>query len=216
MTYREMRQGTPKDGLATILDYSPHVPWPKQFMFLKLTCLEALYGGAAAGGKSDSLLMGALQFVHIPKYAALILRKDSQRLKLSGGLIPRSHAWLNNKADWNGTDKRWTFSNSASIQFGYLDNAQDKYRYGSSEFQYIAFDELTEFPEEDYLFMFSRLRRTMDIDVPLRIRGATNPGGQHPEWVKNRFIPKQAEADLRADKLKDIYWTKSEDDDQQW
>ena len=152
----------------------PHTPWEKQAAFLDLECKEAFYGGAAAGGKSEALLMAALMYVDVPGYSALILRKDTQRLKLSGGLIPRSHQWLaGSGAQWNATDRRWTFETSgapATISFGYLMDSSDKFRYGSSEYQYIAFDELTEFPEDDYLFLFSRLRRTKDIGAPLRMR----------------------------------------------
>jgi len=172
--------------------YCPHRPWPKQQAFLDLICKEAFYGGAAAGGKSEALLMAAVEYVHVPGYAALILRKDTQRLSLSGGLIPRSHEWLAaTGAKWNGRDRRWTFPTDgapASISFGYLRSSQDKYRYGSSEYQFIAFDELTEFPEDDYLFLFSRLRKTIDMDVPLRMRAASNPGNLGHAWVKNRFI----------------------------
>jgi hypothetical protein len=35
----------------------PHLPSPKQYRFLELECLDAMYGGAAGGGKSDALLM---------------------------------------------------------------------------------------------------------------------------------------------------------------
>lgn len=186
--------------------YSPHKPYAKQFIFLELNCLEALYGGSAGGGKSDALLMGALQYVHVPRYAALILRKDSKRLSLSGGLIPRSHEWLHGKATWNGNNARWTFPNGASIQFGHLDNTNDKYRYGSSEYQYIAFDELTEFSEEDYTFLISRLRKTHDIDVPYRIRGASNPGGIGHDWVRNRFVTRESEIDMKDNALKGVYF----------
>lgn len=178
---------------ATPVVWVPHAPWPKQQTFLDLNCLEALYGGAAGGGKSEALLMAALQFVHVPGYAALILRRDTQRLQLAGGLIPRSHEWLANKgATWSAVQKRWSFPTNAepaTLTFGYLRDRQDKYRYGSSEFQFIAFDELTEFPEDDYLFLFSRLRRKRDIEVPLRMRAASNPGNIGHLWVRSRFIP---------------------------
>jgi len=136
--------------------------------------------------------MAALQHVHVPGYAALILRCDLQRLRLSGGLIPRSHEWLTNTdATWNDRDRRWTFPTAgepSSISFGYLKNSKDAYRYGSSEYQYIAFDELTEFSEVDYLFLFSRLRRSGENTAPLRVRSASNPGNSGHGWVKNRFV----------------------------
>jgi phage terminase large subunit-like protein len=174
-------------------EFCPHAPWLRQQTFLSLPCLEAFYGGAAAGGKSEALLMAALQYVHVPGYAALILRKDTQRLRLSGGLIPRSHEWLAGKGPrWNSSDRRWLFPDTggapASISFGYLLDSNDRYRYGSSEYQYIAFDELTEFSEDDYLFLFSRLRRTSKVAVPLRMRAASNPGNVGHLWVKNRFV----------------------------
>src|SRR5262245_57855637 len=89
---------------------SPHEPSPRQQQFLDLDCLEAFYGGAAGGGKSAALLMAALQFVHVPGYAALILRKDLPRLQLAGGLIPRSLEWLSGKEPvWNASRHQWTF-----------------------------------------------------------------------------------------------------------
>jgi predicted phage terminase large subunit-like protein len=172
----------------------PNKPHEKQTLFLSLDCQEAFFGGAAGGGKSSALLMAALQCVSIPGYAALILRKDLQRLALPGGLIPRSHQWLaDSGAKWNAQRRTWTFPNDngppATISFGYLNTEFDKYRYASSEFQYIAFDELTEIREEDYLFLFSRLRRTKDLkDVDLRVRSASNPGNIGHEWVKQRFV----------------------------
>ena len=34
------------------------------------------YGGAAGGGKSEALLMAALQYIDTPSYAALLLRRS--------------------------------------------------------------------------------------------------------------------------------------------
>ena len=50
-------------------------PQQKQAIFQSRGEYEALYGGAAGGGKSDALLTEALRQVHIPNYRGLILRK---------------------------------------------------------------------------------------------------------------------------------------------
>jgi phage terminase large subunit-like protein len=178
----------------TDIPFCPHTPTPRQAEFLHSQALEVFFGGAAGGGKSVALLMAALQYVKHPGYAALIIRKDLPRLGLAGGLIPRSHEWLagNKEAKWNQTRRQWQFPHDdgppATITFGYLSRPLDKYRYASSEFQYIAFDELTDFEEDDYLFLFSRLRRAKHLHVPLRMRSASNPGGVGHLWVKQRFI----------------------------
>ncbi len=151
---------------------------------------EILYGGAAGGGKSDALLMAALQFVEVPGYAAILFRRTYMDLSLPGALMDRAHTQLGGSgARWDGTTKTWTFPSGATLSFGYLDSENDRFRYQSSEFQYIGFDELTQFKKRDYEYLFSRLRRTIDSRVPLRVRGGTNPGGTGHAWVKKRFDP---------------------------
>jgi predicted phage terminase large subunit-like protein len=175
----------------SVLDnkYIIHKPTIKQAQFCALDCLEALYGGAAGGGKSDALLMAALQYVDIPTYNAILFRKSLQDHNLPEGLIPRSHEWLGpTDAHWNGTLHRWSFPSGATLTFGYLDNVQDKYKYQSAAFQYIGFDELTQFLEPSYTYLLSRLRRLEGYYVPLRVRNASNPGNIGHDWVKARFI----------------------------
>jgi predicted phage terminase large subunit-like protein len=174
----------------TILDnkYCIHKPTRKQTEFLLRQELEVLYGGAAAGGKSDALLMAALQYAWVPGYAALILRRTYADLALSGAIMDRSLQWLSGSdAHWDASGHKWTFPSGATLTFGYLESERDKYRYQSAEFQFIGFDELTQFTETQYSYLFSRLRRLKDVDVPLRMRSASNPGGVGHEWVKNRF-----------------------------
>lgn len=184
------------------LRYTPFPPSPKQAAFLSLICREALYGGGAAGGKSVALLMGAAQFADVPGYNALILRRTLADLKLPDGLIDVSHDWFAGKGPtYNGNEHVWTFPSGAKIQFGYMTHLGSEQRYKSSQFQFIGFDELTEFPwESQYTYLFSRLRKGKNTlygaapdgltlnDVPLRVRGATNPGGPGVTWVKARFI----------------------------
>jgi phage terminase large subunit-like protein len=173
---------------GNLVQFCPHIPHPKQQQFLDLDVKEAFYGGAAGGGKSDALLMAALQYVHVPNYSALILRRTFADLALPGAIMDRSHDWLQGKAKWNGDLKKWTFPSGASISFGYLETEKDKYRYQGAELQFIGFDELTQFVETQYLYLFSRLRRLKDVDIPLRMRAASNPGGEGHDWVKGRFI----------------------------
>ncbi len=169
--------------------YIPNRPTEKQARFLSLNCLEAGYGGAAGGGKSDALLSDALEYVHIPGYSAILFRKTYKDLALPGALMDRAHQWLaDTDAHWDGDNKTYRFPAGASLTFGYLDSPNDKYRYQGSAYQFAGFDEGTQFREEDYLYIFSRLRRLKGVNIPLRMRMATNPGGIGHKWVKARFI----------------------------
>jgi len=175
--------------------WSPYIPWqpsPKQATFLGPVITErreAMYGGSAGGGKSVALLMGALQFVDVPGYSALLLRRTLPDLKQPRALMPLAEEWLGGTdVHWNAQGKQWVFPSGATISFGYLESERDKYRYQGAEYQYIGFDELTQFTLSQYTYLFSRLRKNPDMPVPIRMRAASNPGGVGHEWVRTRFI----------------------------
>ena len=188
--------------------FCPHPPSPKQAAFLLLDCREAFYGGAAGGGKSDALLAGALQYVDVPGYAALILRRTFAELEGADGLLARGHEWLaphrEDGVRWNEQKHRWTFptrsytkmgSNAeadALLEFGHVQEEKDKHKYQSKAYQYLGFDELTSFTETQYEYIgFTRSRRRKQgliSQVPIRVRSASNPGNVGHGWVKRRFI----------------------------
>src|SRR6185369_13608050 len=129
--------------------YMRHIPHPTQQVFLGLNVREALYGGAAGGGKSDALLMAALQYVDVPGYAALLLRRTWPDLVLPGAIMDRAKQWLSGTpARPHDGGRSWTFPSGAKLQFGYLQQDDDKYRYQSAEFQFVGFDELTQWKDE--------------------------------------------------------------------
>jgi hypothetical protein len=187
------------DDLAAALrprNYCPHTPTPKQSTFLALDCLEALYGGAAGGGKSDALLMAALEYVHVPGYAALILRRKYTDLAKPNAIMDRALDWLRAKVPWNERDKRFTFPSGATLSFGYCDSQNDLRNYQGAEVQFLGIDELTQWPERWYRYLLSRLRRPKSLSrVPLRARAGTNPGDIGHAWVHRRFIDEATRED---------------------
>jgi DNA-binding CsgD family transcriptional regulator len=83
--------------------FIPHSPTHRQTLFLGLQNREAMFGGAAGGGKSDALLMAAAQYLHVPGYTALILRRTFVDLAMPDAIMDRAQRWWRGKANWNGS-----------------------------------------------------------------------------------------------------------------
>ncbi len=148
---------------------------------------EALYGGAAGGGKSDALLAEALRQVHIPHYRAIIFRKTYPECS---GLIDRSteiYPLAYPGAKFNGNSHFWQFPSGAKIYFGSMQHRQDRVKYQGKRYDFIGFDELTHFTWDEYSYMFSR-NRPGGPGTRCYIRATCNPGGVGHAWVKERFI----------------------------
>lgn len=150
---------------------------------------EVFYGGSAGGGKTVGLLMCALQYVDMPEYSALLVRRTYPQLSQPNGLIETSKTWLQGTdARWNAEQKRWTFPSGATLSFGHLENEDDKYEYQGSEYHCIGIDELTHLTKTQYEYLFSRLRRRIGSPIPIRMRATSNPGGPGHDWVKQKFL----------------------------
>lgn len=162
-------------------------PQPKQVAFMVRPEFECLYGGAAGGGKSDALVVEALRQVHIPYYKGLILRKTypqlTELIDKSLLIYPRAVPG----ARYNSTTHTWTFPSGARIRFGSLNHSNDKFNYQGQAFDYIAFDELTQFEFDEYMYLISRCRPN-GPGTRCYARATANPGGKGHGWVKARFI----------------------------
>ena len=162
-------------------------PQPRQRIFMARKENEALYGGAAGGGKSDCAVAEGLRQVNIPHYRGIILRKTYPQLS---ELIDRSreiyHAAYP-EAKFNEQKHCWTFPSGAKIYFGAMQHTKDRTNYQGKRYDYIDFDELTHFTWDEYSYLFSR-NRPNGPGTRCYIRAQANPGGIGHGWVKERFI----------------------------
>ena len=162
-------------------------PQPKQAAFMARPEYEALYGGAAGGGKSDALVVEALRQVGIPHYKALIVRKTypqlAELIDKSLNYYPRAYP----KARYNASAHTWNFPSGAKILFGSMQYTKDRTRYQGQAYDFIGFDELTHFTWDEYSYLFSR-NRPNGPGTRVYIRASANPGGVGHGWVKERFV----------------------------
>ena len=162
-------------------------PQPRQLEFMQRPEDEALYGGAAGGGKSDALVVEATRQVHIPHYKALILRKTYPQLTELIEKSLRYYPLAFPKAKYNESKHTWHFPSGAKIVFGSMQHTKDKLNYQGKAYDFIAFDELTHFTWEEYSYLQSRNRANGE-GTKVYMRATANPGGVGHGWVKDRFI----------------------------
>jgi len=180
---------------------------------------EVLTGGQAGPGKTWLLLYSAIETaIRHPEFRCLFIRRQTPELAdlidkayqmypPFGVRIVSQHAYYNKAAviwpkfefteDENGklTSITPTNEEGAIFVFGHCQQDRDKYGYGGFEFHRICFDEVANFTESIYLFLFSRLRSLKDpatskVLIPTRMISTCNPVGVGKLWVKRRFVSK--------------------------
>ena len=160
-----------------------------QTEFLSSSEQEVLYGGAAGGGKSYAMLADPVRYLNNPKAQMLLVRRSTEELRelinVSKQIYPEAIPGIK----FLERDKTWVAPSGATLWLSYLDREDDVMRYQGQAFNWIGFDELTQWQSPfAWNYMRSRLRTTKDSSLDLFQRATSNPGGPGHAWVKKMFI----------------------------
>lgn len=168
------------DGMV----WQPHPANVPQVQAYLSDAFETLYGGAAGGGKSDL----GLGLARTMQARSLLIRRTFPDLERS--LISRSLEFYGDRKYYNASKHVWEIENRR-IEFGHMERVGspqvpgDEAQYASAPYDFIFFDQLEQFPEYAYLFMFSRARSANNKRV--RIMGSANWVGEGLDWIIKRW-----------------------------
>ena len=134
-----------------------------------------VFGGAAGGGKTFSLLLKPLQFVDIPTFSAVIFRRESPEITNPGSLWDESsRIYLGLGASPNRQLLEWRFPSGARVKFAHMQYEDDKFAWKSSQIPLVGFDQLESFAAGQFWYMLSR-NRDPSGRVRSHVFGTCNP-----------------------------------------
>lgn len=152
-----------------------------QEKFLASSADIVVYGGAAGGGKTYSLLLECLRHADNPGFNAVVFRRQANQITNAGGLWDTA---INIYSQLGATFKsspspQVIFPSGARISFNHLQLERDVYSWQGAQLCFCAFDELVHFTEKQFFYMLSRNRSTCGVKP--YIRATTNPDAD--SWV---------------------------------
>jgi len=145
----------------------------------------ALGGGAVGAGKSLSLLLEPLRWIHLPGFTAAILRKEKVDLLKAGGLWHKAkQLYPAFGGDPHETDLSVTFDSGAMIHFDYVDPRKFERQHQGPEFGFLGLDELTHFTRAEWMHLLTRIRCPALTGIGVRPywRATCNPDPD--SWVR--------------------------------
>ena len=174
-----------------------------------------LFGGAAGGLKTATLLMDAVAEVANANLRAVIIRQTKPQLEnirekareLYSG-YPYFGRYIKSKDIWifpRNLLQIWEYLRSighvghapvpdynggATIRLSFIASNEDCYAHDGQEYSFIGIDESTHHPEFQVRYLLARLRST-DQSLNCRLRLTCNPGNVGHAWHMQLFIGKE-------------------------
>ena len=175
---------------------------PKQLLFLSSKADITIYGGAAGGGKTHSVLCDPLKRYRNGKFTAVTFRRTIPDITRPGALWDESaKIYPQFEGVPNLSNHSWIFPSGMKITFAGLQYEQDLTSWRGSQIPAIYFDQLETFTRQQFFYMMSRNRSTCGVKP--YIRATCNP---EPGWLADFlswWIAEDGYADLsRAGKIR--------------
>ena len=187
---------------------------PKQWLFLESKADITIYGGAAGGGKTHSVLCDPLKRKDNGRFSAVIFRRTMPDITRPGAMWDESaKIYPDFQGEPNLSAHSWTFPSGMKITFAGLQYDQDLTSWRGAQIPAIYFDQLETFTRQQFFYMLSRNRSTCGVRP--YVRATCNP---EPGWLADFlswWIAEDGYADLsRAGKIRwminienTLYWS---------
>ena len=157
-------------------------PGPQE-VFLSTPADIAIFGGAAFGGKTWSLLVEPLRHITTTKeFTAVVFRRNTTQIRNPGGLWDES---LKIYSRLGGQCRdymlEWSWENGGKLKMAHLEDEQSIYSWQGSALTLILWDELCQFSQNQFFYLLSRNRSLCGVKP--YVRASCNPDAD--SWVAN-------------------------------
>ncbi|HMH94738.1 MAG TPA: hypothetical protein VK586_27095 [Streptosporangiaceae bacterium] len=172
------------------LGFAPNPGPQSRFLSLPDENIDVLYGGAAGGSKSTSLLLYSLRAcARFPGLQAFWFRRTFPELEQSVMRMLGRYGYAKALgARWNEGKHELRFANGSILTFGHAKNTQEASALLSAEINLLVIDERTTIPPGVVDMLYSRVRSGVEGVPCLGVRSATNPGNVGHSRVKADYI----------------------------
>lgn len=167
----------------------------------KALCCESdliILAGLRGSGKSGYLCMASYDSIEHPAFSGMILRKEINDAKNSGGIADTSKKFYDafGKFLESAQNMTWKFNAGGSLKFDYYSDSYNSYvdRLRGREASRIGIDELTQMPFKYFRFLFTNNRNSHSLQN--QIIGTCNPDGDSwvYKFIGGKYISKKGEA----------------------